>query len=48
MAVSEARKVAVMEVWVLDSPDPKTNASWATLGPLQSFAPVGVHLLNDF
>ena len=44
MAVSEASMVAVMEVWLIDSPDPKTNASWVT----QSFAPVGVHLLNDF
>ena len=37
MAVSETSEVAVMEVWLIDSPDPKTNASWATVGPLQSF-----------
>ena len=37
MAVSEATKVGVMELWLIDSPDPKTNASWANLGPLQSF-----------
>ena len=37
MAVSETSAVAVMEVWLIDSPDPKPNASWATMGPLQSF-----------
>ena len=47
MAVSETSEVAVMAVWLNDSPDPKANASWATKGPLQSFAP-GVHLFNDF
>ena len=33
----ETSEVAVMEVWLNDSPDPKANASWATKGPLQSF-----------
>ena len=46
MAVSETSEVAVMEVWLIDSPDPKTNTSWATKGALQSFC--GVHLFNDF
>ena len=30
MAVFETSEVAVMEVWLIDSPDPKANASWAT------------------
>ena len=30
MAVSETIEVAVMEVWLIDSPDPKINTSWAT------------------
>ena len=37
MAVSETIEVAVMEVWLIDSPDPKINTSWATKGPLQLF-----------
>ena len=37
MAVSETSEVAVKEVWLIDSPGPKTNTSWATKGPLQSF-----------
>ena len=37
MAVSETFEVAVMEVWLIDSPDPKINTSWATKGPLQLF-----------
>ena len=47
MAVFETSEVAVMEVWLKESPDPKANASWVTKGPLQSSAP-GVHLFNDF
>ena len=46
-AVSETNEVAVMEVWLNDSPDPKANASWATKGHYNHFAP-GVHLFNDF
>ena len=37
MAVFETSEVAVMEVWLNESPDPKANVSWATKGPLQSF-----------
>ena len=47
MAVSETSEVAVMEVWLIDSPDPKKIHHGPPWGHYNHFAP-GVHLFNDF
>ena len=48
MAVSEASEVAVMEIWLIDSPDPKPMHHGLPQGHYNQLAPVGVHSLNDF
>ena len=40
MDVFETSEVAVMEVWLNESPDPKANASWATKAKVGVLRPV--------